>query len=236
MTNANSIYRLRGNCLLRFAVRLLSSRSPKRVPNLLEENWLTDCVFTIADFFSPDECQQYIQISEDVGYEEALLTGPQGQVLRKDVRNNERVMFRNDGIAEFLWQRAADFVPSEFEERTAIGVNEMLRFYRYDPGQQFNWHQDCPFERDNGEKSFLTFMIYLNDDFDGGETSFDDSCSEESFEPFSVSPQAGMALFFEHPTYHIGELVTEGRKYVLRTDVMYSSLDAEEDAPEFDDV
>ena len=31
------------------------------------------------------------------------------------------------------------------------------------------------------------------------------------------------ALFFEHSTYHIGDVVTRGRKYVLRTDVMYAS-------------
>ena len=190
-----------------------------------EENWLTDCVFTVEHFFTSSECDKYIQISEDIGYEDALVSSPQGQVLRTDVRNNKRVMFRNDEIAQFLWERAADFVPAEFEGRPAIGVNELLRFYRYDPGQQFNWHQDFPFERDNGEKSFLTFMIYLNDDFEGGETSFEDSWSDEAFDPFSGIPQQGTALFFEHSTYHIGDLVTRGRKYVLRTDVMYAADD-----------
>ena len=194
-----------------------------------EENWLTDCVFTVERFFTPSECDKYIKISEDFGYEDALLSSAQGQVLRTDVRNNQRVMFSNDEMASSLWERASEFVPTEFEGRLAVGVNEMLRFYRYDPGQRFNWHQDFPFERDNGEKSFLTFMIYLNDDFEGGETSFDDSCSDESFDSFSVVPKKGTALFFEHSTYHIGELVTQGRKYVLRTDVMYASDDEDDD-------
>lgn len=194
-----------------------------------EETWLTDCVFIVEEFFTSDECRQYIQISEDIGYEDALVSSPQGQVLRQDVRNNQRVMFQNEEIAEFLWERAAEFVPTEYDGRSAVGVNELLRFYRYNPGQQFNWHQDFPFERDNGEQSFLTFMIYLNDNFAGGETSFDDSYSSESFEPFSVVPRQGLALFFEHATYHIGELVTHSRKYVLRTDIMYASEDADDD-------
>lgn len=202
-----------------------------------EENWLTDCVFTVDRFFTPNECDKYIQISEDFGYEDALVNTPEGQVLRADVRNNKRVMFTNQDIANFLWERASDFVPTEFDGRKGVGVNELLRFYRYDPGQQFNWHQDIPFERDNGEKSYLTFMIYLNDGYEGGETSFDDSYSEESFDPFSVVPKKGTALFFEHGTFHIGEMVSAGRKYVLRTDVMYASEDDEfySDEPEAQD-
>src|ERR1041384_6834774 len=103
-----------------------------------EENWLNDYVFTVEKFLTPKECAKYIRISEDFGYEAALVTSPQGQVLCKDVRNNERVMFQNEEIAEWLWARAREFVPQEYDGRAAVGVNEMLRFYRYDPGQQFN--------------------------------------------------------------------------------------------------
>ena len=148
---------------------------------------------------------------------------------RKDIRNNERALLESEEIADFLWERAREFVPSEFDGRLAVGVNELIRFYRYDPGQQFNWHQDHPFERDNGEMSYLTFMIYLNDGFEGGETSFEDSYSDEPFDELSIVPEQGMALFFEHPTHHKGEPVFEGRKYVLRTDVMYAAEDAEHD-------
>lgn len=99
-----------------------------------KESWLNDYVFVVHEFFTPEECSKYIQISEDLGYEEATITSPQGTVLRKDIRNNQRVICHNDEIAEFLWERVIDFVPSEFEGRQAIGVNEMLRFYRYDVG------------------------------------------------------------------------------------------------------
>ncbi len=49
---------------------------------------------------------------------------------------------------------------------TPAGLNERLRLYRYDVGQKFDWHRDGCFERDNGERSQFTFMIYLNDDFE----------------------------------------------------------------------
>lgn len=202
---------------------------------MLEENWLNDYVFTVEDFLTSEECNRYIRISEDFGYEDALVSSPRGHVLRSDVRNNERVMFESEEIAEWLWTRACELVPHEYEGRFAIGVNEMLRFYRYDPGQRFNWHQDFPFERDNGEQSQLTLMVYLNDDFEGGETSFEDSYSDQPFDEFKVMPKQGMALFFEHAIHHKGEPVSRGRKYVLRTDVMYTSEDAEYDYGDDDD-
>ena len=192
------------------------------------EHWFNDFVFAVNEFFTPTECEKYIQISEDIGYEDATVTSPSGAVLRTDVRNNQRVMFCNEEIAAELFDRASDFVPREFDERLAVGVNELLRFYRYDSGQEFNWHQDFPFERDNGERSYLTFLIYLSDDFEGGGTSFEDSYSPDSFDEFTVTPRQGMALFFEHETHHRGDRVVEGRKYVLRSDVMYASEDIEE--------
>ena len=107
-------------------------------------------------------------------------------------------------------------------------MNELLRFYRYDVGQQFNWHQDFPYERDNGEASQLTMLIYLNDDFEGGETSFDDSYSDEAFDEFKVEPEVGLGLFFVHAVQHKGEPVLAGRKYVLRSDIMFSAEEADE--------
>ncbi|MEL7500572.1 MAG: 2OG-Fe(II) oxygenase [Planctomycetota bacterium] len=191
-------------------------------------------MFTVSEFFTFEECEEHIAMSEDIGFEEALVTSARGAVRAAGLRNNDRVMFKSDEIANWLWQRAEEFVPSEFDGRRFVGINELIRFYRYEVGQEFKWHQDFPYERDNGERSYLTLLIYLNDTFDGGETLFDDSCSEESFDDVAVVPQTGMALFFEHSTYHKGEVVTSGTKYVMRTDVMYSALEDESFADELD--
>ena len=88
-----------------------------------------------------------------------------------------------------------------------MGVNERLRFYRYDVGQQFEWHYDGHFERDNGERSFLTFMVYLNEGFVGGETSFADLPFPATLPSGKVVPRTGMALVFAHALLHKGEPV-----------------------------
>jgi hypothetical protein len=38
-----------------------------------------------------------------------------------------------------------------------------------------------------------------------------------------VVPKTGSVLLFQHPLLHSGETVVRGRKYALRTDVMYSA-------------
>ena len=61
-------------------------------------------------------------------------------------------------------------------------------------------------------------MVYLNADFEGGETKFYDDWGNLTV---AVKPEPGMALVFEHEQLHEGAPVTAGRKYVIRTDVMY---------------
>ena len=186
--------------------------------------WLARDIGIVAGFLSAAECEAYIQLGENIGYEEAPVSTAAGMVMIKDVRNNDRVMLDDPQRAAELWQRVRPFVPPRFKKKwQPVGLNERLRFYRYDPGQQFDWHRDGCFERANGERSFFTFMIYLNEGFEGGETSFlDKGQPVHAFEPFAVSPRTGMALLFHHPIAHKGEPVLRGRKYVLRTDVMFA--------------
>ena len=177
-----------------------------------EYHWITEQTFTVADFFSPAECAAAIERAEGQGFRDAPINTTLGAVVRKDVRNNTRVMIDDPAFAAELAGRITDYVPHNLGEWRFCGVNERFRYYRYDVGQKFDWHFDGAFERVNGERSQLTFMIYLNDDFDGGQTTI---------EEVSVQPQTGLALFFIHQQLHKGQPVLRGRKYVLRTDVMY---------------
>ena len=176
-------------------------------------------IFLIHDFLTAQECDEFISLSEEGGYDAAPLTTAAGPVMNKDVRNNARYMVDESFFAAVLWCRAQPFIPPELEGWKAIGLNERFRFYRYDPGQRFDVHMDGYFRRDNGEQSQLTFMVYLNDGFEGGATTFYDR--EGSRPKSNVEPRTGMALVFEHQQWHEGAPVVDGRKYVLRTDVMY---------------
>jgi hypothetical protein len=189
---------------------------------MCEYTWIGNGVFTVAEFLSAAECDDLVALSESLGYDEAPLSTSLGAVMRKDIRSNDRVVLDNSERAANLWQRARDFVPHRYQGRNAVGLNERMRFYRYGPGQQFDWHRDGYFERQSGERSLITVLVYLNDKFFGGETSFDEP-EIRLGGPMKIVPQTGLALFFDHPLLHKGEPVEVGRKYALRTDVMYSA-------------
>jgi len=193
---------------------------------MLQIHWHTRRIIaTIDNFFSEAECAQAIANSEAHGFEDATVTTKAGAVRLPDVRNNDRVIVDDAEQAASLYQRLETVLPKEFDGSQPVGLNERLRFYRYDAGQKFDWHRDGYYQRDDIRSRF-TFMVYLNDDFEGGGTSFDSrSFASDAFERFTVRPKTGMALLFHHPVMHRGDAVTQGRKYVLRSDVMYRRID-----------
>ena len=182
-----------------------------------------DKVLVIHDFLSGDECAALIRRSESLVYE----TGTVADVVLEDVRNNERVLLDDATLASDMFYRAEPFLPAEVDGHRLVGFNERWRFYRYGPGQTFKPHRDGSYMRmKTWEESQLTFMIYFNDGMGGGETRFF-ADMEQAFrhKPYlSVQPREGMALVFIHSIWHEGAVVHSGRKYVLRTDVMYKGV------------
>src|SRR5215469_15428973 len=175
----------------------------------------SDRLLTIDAVLSPDECQAMVERAESTGFEKATINAWDGPRVDLETRDNDRVILDDINLARELWERVRARITPLRARRQVRGLNERFRFYRYSPGQKFSWHSDGPFQRDNGEISLLTFMIYLNDGYRGGETRF---------EWTEVQGKAGMALVFEHGLIHEGAQLLEGVKYVLRSDVMFGRV------------
>ncbi|MBW4677032.1 MAG: hypothetical protein KME52_24380 [Desmonostoc geniculatum HA4340-LM1] len=62
----------------------------------------------------------------------------------------------------------------------------------------------------------------MTEGFEGGETRFYLPRYYEDLSNLAVIPVTGMALCFVHELVHEGAAIIQGRKYVLRSDVMYS--------------
>ncbi|OUL23577.1 2OG-Fe(II) oxygenase [Nostoc sp. 106C] len=192
---------------------------------MTKKNLLGNEIFTLDNILSPQECAEYITLTENIGYTDAPINTIRGFERRPDIRNNQRVILDDQERAFDLWQRMSNLIPNTIGQWQALGLNERFRFYRYDPGQRFALHHDGSYQRPNGEESLLTFMIYLNEGFDGGETRFHlPRRYYEHLLTIAVVPVTGMSLCFVHELVHEGTPVIQGRKYVLRSDVMYRRM------------
>ncbi len=194
-----------------------------------EHTVIDDGVFTVSNIFSHQECQALIARAEAIGFEAASVRTSVGPQMLPQIRNNERVNLLDVDLANQMWHRVERFLPL-VDNCISCGVDSQLRFYRYMPGQQFKRHKDGAVTNARGESSKLTYLVYLNDDCQGGSTIFSDyyevNGKREKVE-FTITPVAGTALLFRHERWHAGSPVTKGSKYVLRTDIFYAPLSSE---------
>ena len=146
-----------------------------------------------------------------------------------DVRNNDRCIWDSQEEVDKIWNRIKEYIPKVFKGRKVLGLNERLRFLRYEAGQYFAPHFDGCYVRDNGERSYITFQAYLNDGFEGGCTSFLYPGGVRGYkaEPmnieYEVVPRQGSVLIFQHDMLHEGSELLSGIKYSVRTDIMFSA-------------
>ena len=183
--------------------------------------------FVLDNVLTEAECSELIKVTEEQGYEPALLNVGFGeQQLRTDMRKSERVLIFSVEKANMIWERIKDYIPDVWKDkygllRQVVGLNERLSCLKYGPGDYFRPHQDGKFVRPDGsEESFITIQLYLNEGFEGGDTTFMSLCNGENV---GVVPKIGRVLVFQHDIQHEGSLLVQGTKYSIRTDVMYKA-------------
>jgi hypothetical protein len=171
-------------------------------------------LWTVDGVLSAAECEALVSRIEAAGPVPAPVTTLRGPVMRPEIRNNHRALLDDPELAALLFERVREDVPATLSGMQVVGANERLRCYRYDPGERFAPHYDGAFVRSPEECSLLTFMVYLNEEFAGGETDFPQQSRR-------IVPRTGLGLLFQHRLLHEGREVTRGRKYALRSDIMF---------------
>ncbi|OZJ04572.1 hypothetical protein BZG36_02757 [Bifiguratus adelaidae] len=180
--------------------------------------------FVLTNVLTPDICKQILSAAESIGFT------PDAPIV---------------GAAKFLnyiFNRCQPHLPQEIQGGAVTGLNARWRVYRYVPGAIYRPHIDGAWPGsgldpktgaylydayDGKQWSRLTFLIYLNDEFDGGATTFFMPAAQEgTLDARPVSPRQGSVLCFPHGNtkgslLHEGSPVTRGAKYVIRTDVLY---------------
>ncbi|CZS99618.1 uncharacterized protein RCO7_07932 [Rhynchosporium graminicola] len=222
---------------------LLSSNSPKSthhkhpiVPNL----------HLLKDILSPSECEQIIGAAELIGFTPDAPIRAEGE--ESSVLAHNFYWIVDNAFIDKLWARVLPFVPQNVGGKRVRGLNRRFRVYRYIPGAEYRAHIDGAWPPSGinpttdayiydssppeaKQSSLFTFLIYLSDEFEAGETSFFlPSAREGSMNAYPVKPIQGSIALFPHgetdgSLLHEGTGVQKGAKpsakYVIRTDVLY---------------
>lgn len=184
---------------------------------------------TIENVYSSEECLALIEYAQQLNF-----VRPANEKLR----NNERAMVDSFPISMDIYHRIQKYIPKVWKNRRRTAINERLRFLRYQKNDEFLPHFDDEYRRINGERSYFTLILYLNSNFNGGQTSFIDICDGNKKK--MIEPQTGMCLIFQHQRLlHCGEKLLSSvysfesksdysikddevvYKYCIRSDVMF---------------
>ena len=177
---------------------------------------------TAASILSPAECAAWIDWGEATGFQ----LEKHAQTAYIAHRDNGRLAVQSDVVAKAIFDRLmqAGLVPSTVGRLRPSGCNANIRLYKYGQGQRFGRHVDQSNRLSDGSSTEFTVLLYLNEGFRGGETVFYTSHFAAT-EAYRFSPSAGAVLVHAHGERcltHVGSEVTQGVKYLLRTDLAYS--------------
>jgi hypothetical protein len=182
--------------------------------------------YIIYNGFSDEECQYLIK---NIKYDQdVVFTNSNKEVYRKNLRTETDY----PKLSEKIYNRIKHFLPQKYvieEDVDEFGtfskgewepsyLNPKIRICKYLNEGFFKPHYDGCYVINQHERSFFTLMFYLNEDYEGGETSF--LTKDDLKTIFSIKPKKGMMIFFPQDIYHEGKAVV-GEKYIFRTDIVF---------------
>jgi len=196
--------------------------------------------FVMENIFSKEECNAIIGTAESMEFvPDAEYTMSTSDDSGPGKAAAGVVWLANDQMLNTIFNRVKHHLPQTLGGGKLAGINSRFRVYRYQSGAVYRPHIDGAWPGSgivNGEYTFdaygdrwsrLTFLVYLNEGMEGGTTTFfGPSDKEGMLDCRGVIPRTGNVLIFPHgdtagALVHEGSEVSKGRKYVIRTDVLY---------------
>lgn len=159
---------------------------------MTEEN---AAIYEFPNFLTPEECAAFSRL---VTEKEAPNFTDSGLFTNKK--------WQDPALATALFDRLEGRVEG------ALRANTVVMGAIFHPRDSFSIHTDTGlyYDRARGEKSRWTMLIYLNDDFEGGDTVFYDTDTWAITR--RVRPEAGKALVFDIDLWHSGSPILAGVK------------------------
>ncbi len=192
------------------AMHLDRDGAPTRLPHGRMEN-ADPLVERVDGLLTPEECAFLVELADPRMRRATIFHESEQRFVEDSVRRSDKAGFPI--VSEWPFVRAINRRIAA-ATGTAIECGEPLQVLRYGPTQEYRPHFDAIAGMDNPR--VMTALVWLNDDYAGGETLFDDL-------GLSERGGAGDMLLFANTrpdggpdprTRHSGAPVTSGIKYM----------------------
>ena len=191
--------------------------------------------FVLLNVLSRQECANLTAVAESIGY---TPDHPLSRPTASGIGGLEWLF--SQATMDTLRDRCKGLLPAKLCGGKLAGINARCRLFRYTdaekavyrphidgswPGSGVDFTGKYVHDNFGDRRSRLTFLIYLNDGFEGGCTTFYLPAANGGLNARGVVPRAGSVLCFPQGNtaslLHEGSAVTKGTKDVIRTDVLY---------------
>lgn len=226
--------------------------------------YVGDSLFTLSNLLTENEIQNILAKAQSRGWKESPVSGGgHGRTGNEEPRTSKFCVLYDENISTKLYERVTSYIPDDLSfmqdnvyfnsaskgsEWTKSHVFSKLRLYKYNEGDAFPEHLDYKVQRkivkmDKDRKefrryvqqSFLTLLVYLNDDFEGGETGYwpdqtgircrflnkDEKLHSKKEHQIKIVPTKGTGVIQDQNILHEGIPPIKGTKYILRTDIIH---------------
>jgi len=188
-------------------------------------------IFHLKNVLSHEKCAELRDWADEFGWSAPIRVPYQLEELAEfsfSLRTSLRIeKIKDQAFSDMLTQRVNPHLPQELEDgRTIRPVFETFRFDKYaESGGHFRPHYDDSKFRIEGEKrgeaSVFTLMIWLNEEYEGGETHFL-PCKLQGEDIYIKGNTGDALIFWQNGMLHEGTDTISGTKYIVHSNIMYS--------------
>ena len=171
----------------------------------------------VNDFLSKEDCNHLRALIDNQHVRSSVASEGRTKSIESDFRTSSTsTLDMEDKVVSKLFKKISAYIGIQPER------GEELQGQLYEPGQYFKPHHDY-FDGDSYTNHCLasgnrthTFMLFLNEDMEGGETNFPDLNKK-------IKPEIGKAVTwdlmidgeFQTDTLHEGSTIDKGKKYII---------------------
>lgn len=165
---------------------------------------LSNNIWTFYNFLTDKECDFFI---EKINKKENIINFTMSGNFKND-------KYINNELAQSFFYKVKKTLNINI-----LRANNLIMTGKYTKNNEFGLHTDTGlyFDFIKKEKSNYTLLIYLNDNFKGGYTTFYDNNLKKTV---SIKPKKGMALLFDISLWHKGCKILKGEKYWVGCEII----------------